>query len=73
VGAFDRILREGQTGSVVSDDTPVALARGIEIFLPDTMATAPAPEVVRASVLEYDWSNVAAAIMDEYTNVLKYN
>jgi hypothetical protein len=49
------------------------LARGIEIFLPATLAEAPVPEVVRASVFEYDWSNVAAAIMDEYTNVLKYN
>jgi hypothetical protein len=25
---------------------------------------------VRASVFEYDWSNVAAAIMNEYSNVL---
>ncbi len=70
VGAIEHILREGQTGHVVKGDTPIDLARGIEKFLPATLAEAPVPEAVRASVLDYDWSNVAAAIMDEYTNVL---
>ena len=73
VGVFDRILREGQTGSLVRDETPVALARGIENFLPATLVGALVPDAVRASVFEYDWSNVAAAIVDEYKNVLTSN
>ncbi|MBU0698137.1 MAG: glycosyltransferase [Proteobacteria bacterium] len=71
VGAFENVLREGQTGHVVSDETPLAFARGIEIFLPGPSSTVPAPEAVRASVLEFDWSKVAAAVTDQYTTVLK--
>ncbi len=71
VGAIERILREGQTGYVVSDYTPAALAKGIESFLSDAAAATPAPEIVRASVFEFDWSHVASAIMDQYATVLK--
>jgi D-inositol-3-phosphate glycosyltransferase len=69
VGAMESILKEGETGHVVSNGSPRLLARGIERFISNSNGLS--PHEVRASVTRYAWSNVASAMIDEYTAVLR--
>jgi len=69
VGALDRLIIEGQTGTVVADPSPRALARGIESMLTDYLP--PPADVIRESVLAYSWSNVASAVLREYEAALE--
>ncbi len=69
VGAMESILKEGETGHVVSNGSPRLLARGIEKFISNSNGLS--AHEVRASVTRYAWSNVASAMIDEYTAVLR--
>jgi len=69
VGAMERIIRQDETGCVVHDASPPALARAMEAFLPRSKAL-PAEEI-RASVLDWSWSGVASAMIDEYALLLE--
>jgi glycosyltransferase involved in cell wall biosynthesis len=66
---MESILKEGETGHVVSNGSPRLLARGVEKFISDTNGLS--PHEVRASVTRYGWSNVASAMIDEYVDVLR--
>ena len=63
VGALKSIIRQGETGYVVIDDTPVGLADKIALLLssPDTKSALS----VRASVTRFGWSNIAQQITRE--------
>jgi D-inositol-3-phosphate glycosyltransferase len=69
VGAMESILREGETGHVVSNGSPHLLANGIEKFI--SRAHPPSPDAIRATVLRYSWQNVVSAMINEYAAVLR--
>ena len=69
VGAMESILREGETGYLVSNGSPRLLAKGVERFISDSNGLS--PHEVRASVTRYAWSNVSSAMIDEYGAVLR--
>ena len=64
------VIRQGETGYVVTDNTPHQLADKIALLLlrpsPDTEATFS----IRASVSRFSWSNIAEAIIRECQMVL---
>jgi D-inositol-3-phosphate glycosyltransferase len=62
VGEMSRIIRPGVNGYVVDDNEPVKLAECIDRLLAGIDADDVAEAVIRASVKEYAWSNIAAAI-----------
>ena len=68
VGALRDIILEGKTGHLVTDDSPVNLARGIESFL--SASNPLTPQAIRDSVLGFSWQNIATKIIDEYLSVL---
>ena len=69
VGAMESILREGETGHVVSNGSPHLLANGIEKFI--SRRYPPSPDAIRATVLRYSWKNVVSVMINEYATVLK--
>ncbi len=69
VGAMENILRQGETGHVVSNGSPSSLAKGIEEMI--SRSNPPSAEVIRRTVLRFGWENVASAMVDEYTAVLR--
>jgi D-inositol-3-phosphate glycosyltransferase len=66
VGAMRSILRDGETGQIVSNADPRSLAQAIETFITGSNARKFSRDLIRASVLKFGWSNVAAAVVDEY-------
>jgi len=71
VGAMESILREGETGHVVNNGSSRLLAEGIETFISRTHV--PSADAIRATVLRFNWANVASAMIDEYAAVLRQN
>jgi len=66
VGAMRGILRDGETGQIVTPADPRALAQAIETFITGSGPKKLSADMIRASVLKFGWSNVAAAVIDEY-------
>jgi D-inositol-3-phosphate glycosyltransferase len=71
VGAMDEIIREGCNGTVVNPPTPRALATAIERFIVPGGRDDASRERILASVLSYGWDRAAAAMVREYTAVLR--
>ena len=69
VGAAEDLIRNGQTGRIVTDAAPRSLAEGIQRILTDRAM--PDAEVIRGSILQYSWHKVAAAVIEEYQTVLR--
>ncbi|MFC2020553.1 glycosyltransferase [Chloroflexota bacterium] len=70
VGDFRDIIRQGETGYVITDNEPRCLAEKIDLLL-----SRPSPDrntalSIRASVSEFSWSNIAEAIVREFRLVL---
>ena len=72
VGAIDSILVEGRTGYVVDNSGYRGLADGIGrlLFGAGSLETRLTREEIRSSVLRYSWSSVAAALSQEYENII---
>jgi len=68
VGAVDELIRKTRAGCIVSDPTPQGLADGIQSII--NSRTIPAADVIRQSIREYSWSNVASAVIAEYENAI---
>jgi D-inositol-3-phosphate glycosyltransferase len=68
VGAMEGLIRQNKTGQLVNDTTPQSLALGIESIISDAKVSS--ADRIRKSVLEYSWSNVASAIVEEYETLL---
>jgi len=66
VGAMRHIVQDGKTGRIVADATPRSLAQAVETFLAGSGYNKLSADLIRASVLKFGWSNVAAAVIDEY-------
>ena len=71
VGAMRKIIRDGETGQIVTKANPRSLAKAIESIINRSGATKFSAGMIRASVLKFGWSNVAAAIIDEYDTLLR--
>jgi D-inositol-3-phosphate glycosyltransferase len=67
VGAMASILQPGRTGRVVTGADPRSLAGAIEGFLPGAGRKRLSAAAIRASVLNFGWPKVAAALAQEYT------
>ena len=70
VGAAASLIQQGETGYLVADNTPYNLAQGIERLLSVKKNGAVYASSIRKSVLGFDWSNIAQALIEEYTPVL---
>jgi D-inositol-3-phosphate glycosyltransferase len=71
VGAMEDIIEDGKTGHVVADFTPRALANSIEKIISNSAGPLVSAHAIRASVFKYGWSNVAAAVLNEYDTVFR--
>ena len=69
VGAMERLIKQSQAGHVVSNTLPRSLAKGIQSII--TNSTPQQADEIRESVLDYSWSNVAAAILEEYETAIR--
>ena len=67
VGAMESLIQQSHAGFVVGDTLPRSLAKGIQSVITHS---APSADEIRKSVLEYSWSNVAAAILKEYETAI---
>ena len=66
VGAVEHVILQGKTGEVVKNPGPKSLAQGINSVLAYARSGAISQEDIRASVLNFDWANIANAIAREY-------
>ena len=71
VGAMEDIIEDGKNGHVVADLTPRGLANSIEKVISNSAGPLLSAHAIRASVLKYGWSNVAAAVFNEYDTVFR--
>jgi len=71
VGAMEDIIEDGKTGQVVADLTPRGLANSIEKIISYSADPLLSAHAIRASVRKYGWSNVAAAVFNEYETVFR--
>jgi D-inositol-3-phosphate glycosyltransferase len=70
VGCAESVIRHGETGYVVADNTPESLADKISRLLSTPNGKPDFVPSVRASVAKYSWSNISEAIIEEYRRVL---
>ncbi len=67
VGIAAGVIRPGKTGYLVADNSPPKLARAIERSLSLDRNGA---DSARETILDFDWSNIARALTEEYYSVL---
>ncbi|MFC1991318.1 glycosyltransferase [Chloroflexota bacterium] len=70
VGDFRNIIRQGETGYVVTDNEPRHLAEKIDLLLARPGYDKNAVLSIRASVSRYRWENIAISIVKEFQQVL---
>ncbi|MBW2092346.1 MAG: glycosyltransferase [Deltaproteobacteria bacterium] len=71
VGGIEDIVQEGKTGYLVTGDISRSLADRIATVLSDSNAGLYSPNVLRSSVIEYSWANIADAVIEVYRGMLK--
>jgi D-inositol-3-phosphate glycosyltransferase len=71
VGGIESVVRQGQNGYMVEDNAPVRLAGSISSLLAQKEAGMKSAGSIRASVDGFSWSNIAEAIIPEYSAILK--
>jgi len=70
VGCAESVIRHGETGYVVADNTPESLADKISRLLSTPNGKPDFVPSIRASVAKYSWSHISEAILEEYRRVL---
>ncbi len=70
VGGAESVIRHGETGYVVRNNDSCHLADKIALFLSTSNGNTEFVGTVRASVVNYSWSNITEAILAEYRSVL---
>ncbi|MFC1864601.1 glycosyltransferase [Chloroflexota bacterium] len=70
VGDLKNIIRQGETGYVVTDNTPRRLADKIALLLSRPSPDAKSTFLIRASVSRFSWTNIAKEIIRECRLVL---
>jgi D-inositol-3-phosphate glycosyltransferase len=71
VGGAESVIRHGETGYVVRNNDSCHLADKIALFLSTSNGDTEFVSTVRASVVNYSWSNITEAILAEYRSVLR--
>ncbi len=69
VGGMEGVIRQGETGYVVRDNAPCRLADKIALLLSRPMTET--QRSIRESVIGFNWSNIAGAMVKEYRAVLR--
>ena len=70
VGDLKNIIRQGETGYVVTDNAPHRLADKIALLLSNSSPDTKSALTIRASVTGFSWPNIARTIIREYREVL---
>jgi D-inositol-3-phosphate glycosyltransferase len=70
VGNLKSVIHHGETGYVVTDNTPHRLADKIDLLLSGLSTDTESALSIRASVSRFSWSNIAEAIIRECQLVL---
>ena len=70
VGGVDGIIRQGETGYVVTDNAPRHLADKITLLLSKSNHNAESAHSIRASVTPFSWTNIAEMVVKECRLVL---
>ena len=74
VGAMDRVIFEGKNGCVVADSRPSSFAGAIRNFVSKPLGEMESVASIRASVSQFNWSDVADAMIADYKSMLaEYN
>jgi D-inositol-3-phosphate glycosyltransferase len=66
VGATERLIREGETGTLIQSADPHSLAAGIDDFFSEAAPASRTPQKIRETVLQFSWSHAASALLKEY-------
>lgn len=66
VGGMESVIRQGQNGYMVDDNTPLRLADRIAALLMQKPLGLKSAGSIRASVEGFSWSNIAEAMIPEY-------
>jgi len=70
VGGFEEVIRQGETGYVVPDNSPHRLAQKVELLLSKPEVTTESIDLMRTSVADFDWAKIADKMVREYRGVL---
>ena len=70
VGNLKSVIRQGETGYVVTDNAPHHLADKIALLLSRSSTDTESTRSIRASVSRFSWSNIAEAIIRQCQLVL---
>jgi D-inositol-3-phosphate glycosyltransferase len=65
VGDLKNIIRQGETGFVVPENTPPRLAGAIALFLGEAPRDTETARFIRSSVGRFAWANIAASVIEE--------
>jgi D-inositol-3-phosphate glycosyltransferase len=71
VGVAESVIRQGETGYIVTKNDSCRLAEKIGQLLSVSNGKNELADSVRASVTKYSWSNIADAVLEEYRKALK--
>ncbi|NLI82419.1 MAG: glycosyltransferase family 1 protein [Deltaproteobacteria bacterium] len=66
VGGLTTILQEEVNGHLLNDGNPLSIARAIAKLRGTKGLPVFSPQSLRDSIREYSWSNIAAAVLQEY-------
>ncbi len=70
VGAIDSIISQGKTGCVVADSKPSAFAKAIREFVSKPPGKIESVDFTRNSVRQFNWPEIADAMISEYQSML---
>jgi D-inositol-3-phosphate glycosyltransferase len=70
VGDLKNIIRQGETGYIVPDNSPEKLAASISLLLSKPRLDMESSLAIRASVNRWDWANVAEQVAGEMQRVV---
>jgi D-inositol-3-phosphate glycosyltransferase len=74
VGAMGSVICEGKNGCVVADSRPSSFAGAIRNFVFKPPSEIESVASIRASISQFNWSDVADTMIAEYENMLaEYN
>lgn len=68
VGGLEGVIRQGETGYVVADNSPFRLASKIALILSSSEKRGKSS--IRSSVMEYSWKRIGETMVNEYRTVL---
>jgi D-inositol-3-phosphate glycosyltransferase len=71
VGGIESVVRQGQNGYMVEDNAPLRLADRVAALLSQKGSGMNSADSIRASVNGFSWSNIAEAIVPEYSAILR--